>query len=156
MRILLVCTGNICRSPTAHGVLRRLLEEAGLQDRVVVDSAGTHDYHCGEAPDRRAQRHAAGRGYDLSGLRARQIRDADFREFDLILALDRGHLQHLESVCPSELRDKLRLFMDFAEDRTGEDVPDPYYGGSAGFVKVLDMVESASRGLLEEIRRRGY
>lgn len=155
-RVLFVCTGNICRSPTAHAVLRHLVREAGLEGSVVVDSAGTHDYHAGEAPDRRAQAHAAQRGYDLSEMKARQINDADFRKFDLILAMDRGHLKRLELACPPEERHKLRLFMAYAEDTTGEDVPDPYYGGSDGFERVLDIVESAARTLLEQIRKRQY
>ena len=146
--VLLVCTGNICRSPTADGVLRRLVSEAGLEGKVLVDSAGTHDYHVGEAPDARAQEHARRRGYDLSGLRARQIAEADFERFDLILAMDRGHLAILRRLAPPEHREKLRLFMDFADGWDAAEVPDPYYGGDAGFAQVLDMVEAGSRGVL--------
>ena len=156
MRVLFVCTANICRSPTAHGVLRHLAREAGLEDHVVVDSAGTHDYHAGESPDRRAQKHAARRGYDLSDLKARCIRPGDFANFDLILAMDRGHLQLLERDCPPEQRHKLRLFMEYAEGTAGDQVPDPYYGGSLGFERVLDLVEAGARGLLGEIRRRRF
>jgi protein-tyrosine phosphatase len=153
-RVLFVCTGNICRSPTAHGVLRDLVREAGLEYSVAVDSAGTHDFHVGESPDRRAQAHAARRGYDLSQLKARQVGPADFRQFDLILAMDRGHLLRLERDCPPEEHHKLRLFTDYVEGRTGDDVPDPYYGGSEGFERALDMIESGARGLLGEIQRR--
>ena len=155
IRVLFVCTGNICRSPTAHGVLRRLAREAGLEDHVFVDSAGTHDYHAGESPDRRAQKHAARRGYDLSELKARRIRAADFRNFDLILAMDRGHMELLERDCPPGEHHKLRLFTEYVDGAVaGDQVPDPYYGGSAGFERVLDLVESGARGLLGEIRRR--
>ena len=153
-RVLFVCTGNICRSPTAHGVLRQLVRKAGLEDHVVVDSAGTHDFHVGESADRRAQLHAARRGYDLSQLKARKIDDADFRNFDLILAMDRSHLRLLERDCPPEQRHKLRLFMEYADGGVADEVPDPYYGGSDGFERVLDMVESGSRGLLGEIQKR--
>ena len=154
MRVLFVCTGNICRSPTAHGVLLRLAREAGLEDQVIVDSAGTHDFHAGESADRRAQLHAARRGYDLSKLKARKIDNADFRNFDLILAMDRSHLERLERDCPPEHSHKLRLFMEYADSGTADQVPDPYYGGSNGFERVLDMVESGARGLLAEIRKR--
>jgi protein-tyrosine phosphatase len=154
MHVLFVCTGNICRSPTAHGVLRYLLREAGLEDRVAVDSAGTHSFHVGEPADRRAQVHAARRGYDLSKLRARRIGEADFRQFDLILAMDRGHLRLLEQACPPEERHKLRLFMEYAQGAAETEVPDPYYGGREGFERMLDLVESAARGLLVEIQAR--
>jgi len=142
--ILFVCTGNICRSPTAEGVLKRLASEASLDLRVA--SAGTHDYHAGEAPDERAQHHAGRRGYDLSAQRARKVKKSDFREFDLILAMDRGHLDILRRMCPVEHRGKLRLLLP------GRDLPDPYYGGPEGFEQVLDLVEDACRVLLEEIR----
>jgi protein-tyrosine phosphatase len=143
VKLLLVCTGNICRSPTAQGVLKRLAQETGIP--LHVDSAGTHDYHVGEAPDERAQRHAARRGYDLSALRARRIVLEDFETFDLILAMDRGHLRVLERLCPTEHRAKLRLFAGQRE------VPDPYYGGPEEFERVLDLVEAAARDLLAEI-----
>jgi protein-tyrosine phosphatase len=150
--VLLVCTGNICRSPTADGVLRRLVREAGLEGLVRVDSAATHDYHVGEAPDPRAQEHARRRGYDLSALRARQVAREDFEDFELILAMDRGHLEILRRIAPPEHRHKLRLFMEFAGERQAEEVPDPYYGGPGGFERVLDMVEAAARGLLAQLR----
>jgi protein-tyrosine phosphatase len=143
-RVLFVCTGNICRSPTAEGVLRHLSRELGVE--VHVESAGTHDYHVGKPPDERALHHARERGYDLSAQRARQVRRRDFEEFDLIVAMDRGHLRILEQHCPPEQRPKLRLLVD------GHDVPDPYYGGAEGFERVLDMVEGACLVLLEELR----
>jgi len=145
LSLLFVCTGNICRSPTAEGVFRSFLKNSPLEKSVTVDSAGTHDYHAGEPPDERAQRHARRRGYDLSALRARQIRKNDFQEYDLILAMDRGHLGILRRNCPPEHRGKLRLFLKES------DVPDPYYGGPEGFEQVLDMVEAACRDLLAEI-----
>jgi protein-tyrosine phosphatase len=152
MSVLVVCTGNICRSPTADGVLRRLVRDAGLERLIEVDSAGTHDYHVGEAPDERAQRHALRRGYDLGDLRARQVARADFERFDLILAMDRGHLALLERAAPAEHRRKLRLFMEFANGWGESEVPDPYYGGEAGFERVLDMIEAGARGVLAELR----
>ncbi len=143
--MLFVCTGNICRSPTAEGILRKL---SSLQQfHLHVESRGTHGYHVGEPPDRRTQEHARRRGYDLSAQRARQIAAADFEAFDLILAMDRGHLRHLERQCPGEHWPKLRLFLGT------RDVPDPYYGGPDGFEEVLDLVEPACAGLLQELRR---
>ena len=142
-RVLFVCTGNICRSPTAEGVLRHLAEKEGIE--LHIASAGTGDWHVGSPPDERAQQHAKGRGYDLSAQRARQVRRSDFEEFDLILAMDRGHLRALERMAPPESRHKLRLFL--AE----RDVPDPYYGGPQGFEHVLDLVEAACRDLLREL-----
>ena len=141
--MLFVCTGNICRSPTAEGVLRHLAAREGIP--LHVESAGTHDYHVGEAPDARAQHHAKRRGYDLSGQRARHVSRRDFEEFDLIVAMDRGHLRLLERACPPEHRQKLRLFL------AGGDVPDPYYGGPEGFEHVLDLVEARCRSLLQEL-----
>lgn len=151
MKILMVCTGNICRSPTAEGVVRRLLKETSLEKSVIVDSAGTHGYHVGEPPDARATAHARRRGYDIAGLRARQIARSDFEEFDLVLAMDRGHLGILERLSPPQHRRKLKLFLEFSGLPDGE-VPDPYYGGPEGFERVLDTVEAASRGLLDHVR----
>lgn len=143
-KVLFVCTGNICRSPTAEGVLRELSRKLGIE--LHVESAGTHDYHVGEPPDRRAVHHASGRGYDLSAQRARQLRKRDFEEFDFLVAMDRGHLEILLQHCPPQHRGKLRMLVN------GHDVPDPYYGGPDGFERVLDMVEAACLGLLHEIR----
>ncbi len=142
--VLFVCTGNICRSPTAEGVLRHMAGQQGIELR--IDSAGIGDWHVGHPPDERAQHHAKGRGYDLSTLRARQVRTNDFHEFDLILAMDRGHLRALERMAPKEHRHKVRLFA------AGSEVPDPYYGGPEGFERVLDLVEAACRDLLRELR----
>ncbi len=144
-RVLFVCTGNICRSPTAEGVLRKLAKELGVE--VHVESAGTHDYHVGNPPDERAQHHARGRGYDLSAQRARQLHKRDFETFDLVVAMDRGHMKLLEQSCPPQHRRKLRMLVE------GRDVPDPYYGGAEGFEQVLDMVEAACRGLLQELKQ---
>jgi len=149
LAVLFVCTGNICRSPTAEGVLRRLAHEAGLA--LEVDSAGTHDYHVGELPDERAVAHAQRRGYDLARLRARRIERGDFERFDLVLGMDRGHLRLLERLCPPGQRGKLGLLLDFAPALGERDVPDPYYGGPEDFERVLDLVEAATRGLIERL-----
>ena len=146
MKVLFVCTGNICRSPTAAAVFAHFVGQAGLEQAIQVESAGTHDYHAGKPPDPRAQAHARRRGYDLSGLRARQVRRRDFGEFDHIVAMDRGHLELLRSQCPAEHQPKLRLLIN------GRDVPDPYYGGPEGFDRVLDLVEAGCLGLLSELR----
>lgn len=150
-RVLLVCMGNICRSPLAEGVLRQRLAEAGGGLGVVVDSAGTHGYHAGSPPDRRAQVAAARRGIDIRDLRAREVAAEDFETFDLILAMDEDNLIRLEAEAPEQHRHKLRLFLEFAQASETE-VPDPYYGGAAGFERVLDLVEDASHGLLEVLR----
>ncbi len=149
--VLFVCTGNICRSPTAEGVFLHMARSRGALELLRIDSAGTHDYHVGEPPDPRAIEHAARRGYDLAPLRARQVVAADFREFDRILAMDRGHLRQLKSFAPAGSPARLDMFLDHSESWRGLDVPDPYYGGSRGFEEVLDMVEEASARLLEEI-----
>ena len=141
--ILFVCTGNICRSPTAEAVLRHLAKEQSLELR--IESAGLGDWHVGDPPDERTQQHARSRGYDLSTQRARQVTQRDFEEFDMILAMDRGHLQALRGLAPAHHHAKIRLFV---ADR---DVPDPYYGGAAGFEHVLDLVEERCRALLEEL-----
>ena len=151
MRVLFVCTGNICRSPTAEAVFKHLVEQASESARILSDSAGTHAYHIGEPPDDRAQQAARRRGYDLSALRARQVRREDFTEFDHVLAMDGHNLQLLAHRCPPEHHGKLSLLMQFSEQAAG-DVPDPYYGGPQGFEQVLDMVEDAARGLLRRIR----
>jgi protein-tyrosine phosphatase len=143
--VLFVCTGNICRSPTAEAVLKDLATKTGVELR--VESAGIGDWHVGQPPDERAQHHAKTRGYDLSAQRARQVRKRDFEEFDLIVAMDRGHLEILQDHCPPQHRGKLRMLVK------GRDVPDPYYGGPEGFEQVLDMVEAACLGLLFEISK---
>ena len=146
MKVLFVCTGNICRSPTAAGVFAHFVGQAGLEDAIQVDSAGTHDYHAGKPPDERAQAHARRRGYDLSALRARQVRRRDFAECDHIVAMDRGHLELLREQCPPEHQPKLRLLI------RGRDGPDPYSGGPEAFDQVLDLVEAGCLGLLSELR----
>ncbi|KAA1188220.1 low molecular weight phosphotyrosine protein phosphatase [Pseudohalioglobus sediminis] len=149
--VLFVCLGNICRSPTAHGVFASMVREQGMQDRVRVDSCGTGDWHIGHPPDKRAAAEAAQRGYDLSSLRARQVQPTDFREFDYILAMDEQNLADLRAMCPTDFSGYLGLFLPFDPAATVAEVPDPYYGGDEGFTRVLDMVEAASAGLLREI-----
>jgi protein-tyrosine phosphatase len=149
-RVLFICTGNICRSPTADGMARQLAAQRGLQDVFEFDSAGTHAYHTGEAPDPRAQLAARKRGYELSELRARPVVPQDFEDFDLILAMDRSHLTWLKRESPREHHHKIRLFLSFAEGVRAEDVPDPYYGGRDGFEYVLDLCEAALQGLLAQ------
>jgi protein-tyrosine phosphatase len=154
MRILFVCMGNICRSPTAEGVMRRLVDDEGLTDRVHVESAGTGGWHVGEPPDERATLAARRRGVTLAGA-ARQVRRADFRQFDLLIAMDRRNLRELLAMAPDEdAAEKVRLLREF-DPASGDgdlDVPDPYYGGPRGFEDVLDLVEAACRGLLAEVR----
>ena len=142
--ILFVCTGNICRSPTAEGVLRYLSEKAGLE--LHIESAGLGDWHIGQPPDERSQHHARKRGYDLSAQRARQVTVRDFERFDMILAMDRGHLRALQRLAPARHQARIRLFVE------GRDVPDPYSGGPEGFEHVLDLVEARCRALLEELK----
>jgi protein-tyrosine phosphatase len=151
IRVLFVCMGNICRSPTAEAVTRALLAKADRAQAAELDSAGTHDYHVGNPPDGRMQEAAARRGYDLSGLRARQVEAADFARFDLVLAMDRDNLRLLTQRCPAEHRRKLKLFLEYAPSESVDEVPDPYYGGAAGFDRVLDLVEHAARGLIESL-----
>ncbi len=153
--ILMCCMGNICRSPTAEGVLRARLMDAGLADRVHVDSAGTHAYHLGHAPDARSQRCALSRGYDLSSLRARLALREDFDQFDLVLAMDRDNLERLRALCPPGERHKVRLLMEYATRHDAEEVPDPYYGEGDGFERVLDYIEDACEGLVADLLRRG-
>lgn len=154
VKVLFVCMGNICRSPMAEGVFKYYVREAGFAERILCDSAGTHDYHVGEPPDLRAQRAAAKRGYDLSGLRARRVEKEDFEVYDYVLAMDRLNYRTLERLCPPRHATKLRLFLEFGPDSAGHEVPDPYYGGADGFERVLDMVEPAARGLLAHLRAR--
>jgi protein-tyrosine phosphatase len=142
-RILFVCTGNICRSPTAEGVARAMSVVRGLEEQFEFDSAGIEEFHAGDPPDRRAQKRAALRGYDLSSLRARQVRPDDFNRFDLVLAMDRGHMRALERMCPVVYRDKLKLFLSYSGKFADRDMPDPYYGNDKDFDRVLDMCEEA-------------
>ena len=151
--VLFVCMGNICRSPTAEGVFRHFVQEAGLADRIKIDSAGTHAYHTGEPADRRASAAAERRGYSLADIRARRVQAEDFENFNYIVAMDRLNHVTLIDRADAEHHDKIRLFLEFSS--AGEDeVPDPYYGGAAGFDRVLDLVEEASRGLLETLSDR--
>lgn len=154
VRVLFVCMGNICRSPTAHGVFRARVISENLADEISIDSAGTHAYHVGNPPDRRAQETAQRRGIDLSDLMARRVEAGDFGRFDFVVAMDQDNFLSLSEICPDEHRDKLHLFMDFAPQMRTREVPDPYYGGAAGFERVFDLIEAASAGLLTEIRRR--
>ena len=152
--VLFVCLGNICRSPTAHGVFAAQAAEAGLAEWVKVDSAGTGAWHVGEPPDTRAAAAARNRGYDLSDLRARQVDPRDFERFDYILAMDRSNLSHLEAMCPAGYGGHLGLFLDFHPQPPFREVPDPYYGGDRGFEEVLDLVEAAGLGLLRALESR--
>lgn len=154
MRVLFVCLGNICRSPTAEGVLRAFAAREAPELRLEVDSAGTAGYHIGEPPDARTRQAAARRGYDLGKLRARVVEPADFERFDLILAMDRENLSVLRRRAPQMAHERLRLLLEFAPPGSPEDVPDPYYGGPNGFEEVLDLVEAAVRGLLRHLRQR--
>ena len=153
VKVLFICTGNICRSPTAEGVFRHAVASAGLQKKILIDSAGTHDYHVGHPPDRRTQLAATQRGYDLAGLRARQVTGKDFVQFDYIVAMDLDNLSELRRLAPAQHHGKLSLFMEYSSARRGEEVPDPYYGGAQGFERVLDMAEDAAAGLLEHIKK---
>jgi protein-tyrosine phosphatase len=156
VKVLFVCMGNICRSPTAQGVFRKLVEEAGLAEVVEIDSAGTHAYHLGEPPDPRARETAMRRGIDLADLRARRAVAEDFELYDYVLAMDQDNYHALSAICPPGrgLERRLALLMDYAPQARMREVPDPYYGAAGGFESVFDMVEEAAAGLLEEIRRR--
>lgn len=153
-RVLFVCTGNICRSPTAEGVFRAHVQRAGLADRIEADSAGTHGYHIGEPPDPRAIAHAKRRGYDLAGLRARRVKAEDFEAFDLVLACDRGHHGLLRRLADTSEHGRIAMFLDYAPELGFDEIPDPYYGTGADFERVLDMVERASEGLLAALARK--
>jgi len=150
-RVLFVCTGNICRSPTAEGVFQNLVQSRGLTDRIATDSAGTGSWHAGGPPDPRSQETAKNRGVDISHQRARSVRPNDFEFFSLILAMDSGHYRSLSASCPAPCADRLRLFMDYAPETGITDVPDPYYGAGDGFARVFDMIEAAATGLLADI-----
>ncbi|WP_428604600.1 low molecular weight protein-tyrosine-phosphatase [Sedimenticola sp.] len=152
--ILFVCMGNICRSPTAHGVFEQLVEDAGLAMQIEVDSAGTHAYHVGHPPDPRSQETALGRGIDLSRQRARKAAREDFERFDYVIAMDRDNFNNLLAIAPAHQREKLHLLLDFAPELGLREVPDPYYGGAGGFDRVFDLVSTASRALLDTIREK--
>ena len=152
MRILFVCLGNICRSPTAEGVFRDIAAREAPDLEIHIDSAGTAAYHVGEPPDPRTQEAALRRGYDLSPLRARVVEPADFERFDLLLAMDRENFAVLQRRAPRDAQSRVRMFLEFAPDAGTTDVPDPYYGGPNGFEEVLDLVEAAAHGLLRHVR----
>lgn len=152
MKVLFVCLGNICRSPTAEGVFRRALEQAGLADDVEIDSCGVGSWHVGKEPDARAQQAALIRGIDLSGLRARQLNVQDFAEFDYVLGMDQDNLRAIRDRKPANSQAHIGLFLDFA-GTPGAEVPDPYYGGDEGFENVLNMIEAASNGLIQHLKR---
>jgi protein-tyrosine phosphatase len=153
IRVLFVCMGNICRSPTAEAVFRHAVVEAGLNGMIECDSAGTHGYHIGAAPDQRAQQAALKRGYDMSGLRGRKVGRKDFEQFDHVVAMDRDNLSLLAELCPAQHAHKLALFCDFHGNYAGREVPDPYYGGAQGFEQVLDLTEAVSVSLIARLRQ---
>ena len=154
IRVLFVCLGNICRSPTAEGWFRHVVEDAGLADRVQIDSAGTGAWHVGNAPDPRAQAAIAKHGISIADLRARAVAPGDFERFDYVLAMDEENLMALMTSCPPQYEHKVQLFLDFASDAAGDEVPDPYYGGDDGFEHVLGLIAEASEGLLADVRER--
>ena len=153
VKILFVCMGNICRSPTAEGIFRHKVREAGLENHIHIDSAGTHAYHVGQPPDIRAQNTARNHGFDLSEQRARRVTEDDFEHFDYVIAMDSDNESDLHAVCPAGYEHRIHRFLRFAPSSPVTDVPDPYYGGSNGFEIVLDLVENAADGLLDHLRR---
>ena len=152
VKVLFVCMGNICRSPTAEGVFRHKVSKAGLEDQIHIDSAGTIAYHEGHPPDQRAQKAALKRGIDLGSQRARKVSGEDFEKFDLVIAMDSDNHYELEMICPQGYEDRLHMFLKFAQNTRETEVPDPYYGGSGGFETVLDLIEDASEGLLDHLK----
>ncbi|MCW8964960.1 MAG: low molecular weight phosphotyrosine protein phosphatase [Gammaproteobacteria bacterium] len=154
VKVMFVCMGNICRSPTAHGVFRKLVQDEGYADDIYIESSGTIAYHVGEPPDSRAQQTARQRGLDMSDLRAQKVKASDFEEFDYILPMDRDNYDSLISSSSPEHHEKIKMFLSFAPSVASREVPDPYYGGASGFDQVFDMVEAGSRGLLDEIIER--
>lgn len=154
LHVLFVCLGNICRSPTAHGIFRHLVAEAGLSDIIEIESAGTSGWHIGEPPDKRTRAAASARGYNLSDLQGRAFAAGDFDYYDYILAMDNDNLQAMTRLKPADYAGHLGLFLDFSHQSRYREVPDPYYGGSQGFQTVLDLVEDGCAGLLEHIRKQ--
>lgn len=153
VKVLFVCMGNICRSPMAEGTFRHKLADAGLVDKIHVDSAGTHSFHVKAPPDKRGRETAARRGVDISAIRARQVQVEDFAGFDYLLAMDHDNYRYLSELCPeSEWQEKIHLLMDYAPDLPEDEVPDPYYGNMGGFERVMDLLETACQGLLSHIR----
>lgn len=155
IKVLFVCMGNICRSPTAEGVFTKLVKEKQLEHYFVIDSAGTHAYHVGEQPDHRAQRAAAERAIAIEHLRARKVVMGDFEDFDFLLAMDDDNYFALTNACPEQYKHKIQYFLDYAPQLNEREVPDPYYGGKYGFEQVLDMVEAASLGFLSSLQSSG-
>ena len=155
VKVLFVCMGNICRSPSAEGVFNKLIHEQQLQNSFDIDSAGTHAYHIGEAPDLRSQRAAKDREVNLSMLRARKVIMGDFEDYDYLLAMDQDNHAIMTEACPEEHQHKIRLFLEYAPHLNTTEVPDPYYGGTYGFETVLDLIEEASTGFLEQLRKSG-
>lgn len=155
IKVLFVCMGNICRSPTAEGVFNAYINSRKLAESFSIDSAGTHAYHVGDTPDLRAQKAARDRGIELKHLRARKVSQTDFEAFDYILVMDDENYASLMEICPDSLRHKVRLFLDYAPHLKIREVPDPYYGGAYGFERVLDMVEAASEGFILSLQRDG-
>lgn len=156
VKVLLICMGNICRSPTAHAVFRNLVQEHGLTELIEIDSAGTHAYHVGNPPDSRSMQTARKRGIDMSDLRARQVDLGDFYHYDYLIAMDDYNLSLLQEMAPSDMAHKLSLFLSFAPHINHREVPDPYYGGADGFELVFDMVQAASEGLLHHIKTNHF
>jgi protein-tyrosine phosphatase len=154
LKILFVCMGNICRSPTAEGVFRKKLADTALLHKVHIDSAGTHNYHPNSPPDERSQKHALLRGYDLSNLRARAVQESDFEEFDMLVTMDWDNRALLEECCPSEHQHKIRGFAEFLQTTQASIIPDPYYAGEQGFEHVLDLIEEASDGLMKLVIKK--
>ena len=155
IKVLFVCMGNICRSPTAEGVFAKLIKEQDLEEYFVIDSAGTHAYHIGEPPDLRAQHAALERDVELNNLRARKVIMADFEDFDFLLAMDDDNYAVLMEASPEEYKDKISYFLDYAPHLKTREVPDPYYGGKYGFERVLDLIEAASEGFLSNLQKAG-
>jgi protein-tyrosine phosphatase len=155
IKVLFVCMGNICRSPTAEGVFTKLVRDHDLEAHFTIDSAGTHAYHIGKEPDLRSQAAAIERGVDLSKLRARKVSDEDFEDFDFLLAMDDDNFAILVHDCPEQYKSKIKYFLDYAPQLNERQVPDPYYGGAYGFERVLDMIEEASAGFLKSVQKSG-